>query len=500
MPPYEISSHETFSHDSIDSLGYDWERIANPGIAPHYPLKIYLPQSTEDVVQAIQEARQLGQRLMIRSKGHSSNDLILADRGTVLCTEKLNHILNLDEDALTVTVQSGVVLAKLDDYLAPRGYGLPVIGDHNHITAGGFASVGGISPASHRYGMFVDNVQQLEYVNWEGEVITCSRTERSADFYKLLTGTGQYGVITTLTCKVLRVDKYRTILENRRTIYTNVAQYIAATSQFVTDPGDAVMERGVWINLPLVGFNLQIGQFSSYHETPQSPSKALADAVAYGYLHMLGEWAGRLPRLIDFAVKYLGMLGLIFSPRYAGMKNIETFSDRVLDSTVGDPTRMFVILTPTDKYALLFRKLYKLCLAYRKKYHCLTFISVYVKAIRSDYLSQGVPDKRFSELMLYVGVNPPAMTTAVLEEFVSQIDDLCIAHGAFRYMHSRTVKDPERRQRVDPNTHYAQAAGATPAPVAIPPPARDVAGTFAVDGPDERPHPSLARLKRALTK
>ena len=26
----KIESHETFSHDSLDSLGYDWERIGNP--------------------------------------------------------------------------------------------------------------------------------------------------------------------------------------------------------------------------------------------------------------------------------------------------------------------------------------------------------------------------------------------------------------------------------------------------------------------------------------
>ena len=28
----KIESHETFSHDSLDSLAYDWERIGNPKI------------------------------------------------------------------------------------------------------------------------------------------------------------------------------------------------------------------------------------------------------------------------------------------------------------------------------------------------------------------------------------------------------------------------------------------------------------------------------------
>ena len=77
---YQYSSHESFSHDSIDSLGYDWERIADPGIAPRFPFKVYLPRTTADVVRAVREAQLLGQTLRVRSKGHSSNGLVLEER------------------------------------------------------------------------------------------------------------------------------------------------------------------------------------------------------------------------------------------------------------------------------------------------------------------------------------------------------------------------------------------------------------------------------------
>src|SRR4029079_14004850 len=59
----KITSHETFDHDSIVSLGYDWSRIANPETQPKLPLKVYLPQSTEDLVKIVKEARQLGETL-----------------------------------------------------------------------------------------------------------------------------------------------------------------------------------------------------------------------------------------------------------------------------------------------------------------------------------------------------------------------------------------------------------------------------------------------------
>lgn len=278
-----ISSHERFDHDSIDSLGYDWERIANPGMAPRLPRKIYLPQTTEDIVRVVEEAKALGERLSIRSKGHSSNDLVLTDGGSLLLTEKLNRIVEIDHDAMTATVQAGAVSAQVDDHLSTMGLGLPVIGDHDHITVGGFASVGGISPASHRFGLFVDTVQQIEYVTWDGELVRASREENADHFHKVLTGLGQHGVLATLTVRIIRIDKY-------------------------------------------------------------------------------------------------------------------------------------------------------------------------------TYLAQAGPNQSFCELTFYPGLGTGGTDPQVLEELVTRLDDICIAHNGFRYMHTRASRDPERRAKVDPNVYWTRKA------------------------------------------
>jgi hypothetical protein len=60
--------------------------------------------------------------------------------------------------------------------------------------------------------------------------------------------------------------------------------------------------------------------------------------------------------------------------------------------------------------------------------------------------------------MFYVGVNNKNMTDEILEQMTSDFDDITIKHGGFRYMHSKTVKD-HRLARIDPNAHYAKAAG-----------------------------------------
>ena len=453
----KITSHETFTHDSLDSLGYDWGRIADPGVGPIQPLKIYMPQSTEEVVNVLAEARQLGERPVIRSKGHSSNDLVLSDRGSVLLTQMMDRIVDVDEAGLTATVQAGAISAVLDDELAPRGLGLPVIGDHNDITVGGFSSVGGISASAHRYGLFVDNVERLTYVTWDGEVITCSRTERPEHFFRVLTGTGRWGVITEMTLRLLRVDKYRTIWQNDIDHYFNVESFIEGSARLVLDPpAHAMMMRGIYVDLPLgAKRSVGAGQFSVYRETEQTPAAKARNTAAYGLLHGIGYAGGRLPAKLDLILKQVGMASVLMSPRYASIKNVEFFTDKTLESTVGDPTRMLVVLGPLDRYQELFRDLWQLMLDFRARTGALTFISLYVKSIKSDYLARGGPDNRFCEFLYYVGMHQEKMSPAVLDELVREIDDFCLERGCLRYMHTKTSSDPERRRRLDPNTYYA---------------------------------------------
>jgi FAD/FMN-containing dehydrogenase len=218
----KITSHETFTHDSIDSLGYDWSRISAPDTKPKHPLKVYLPQTTEDVAEMIRAANAAGEELWVRGSGHSSNDLVLVDRGSIMLTRNLDRIVDVDADGLTVTAQAGTITSHIDDTLAHRGLGLPVMGDHNDISLGGFISVGGISAASFKYGMFIDTVRSVEYVDWTGEVVTCSPTDRPEHFWRVLGGTGRYGVITKVKTQVVEADKYGTILRNDERRFHNL--------------------------------------------------------------------------------------------------------------------------------------------------------------------------------------------------------------------------------------------------------------------------------------
>jgi hypothetical protein len=222
------------------------------------------------------------------------------------------------------------------------------------------------------------------------------------------------------------------------------------------------MIRAAWNDLGSV----KIGHISAYRETAQSGWKSLLDRSVYGYFHGLAKRAGTLPTAVDKVVKGLGTAGVFLPPHYATIKNVEFFSDRMVDSTVGDPTRWFIMLVPSQQYAEMFRQLYELACAFRARYECFSFVGMYVKVLRSEYLSSD-PDQYYCEMNLLTGITERGIRPDELAELVDQIDDLCLHHGALRYMHTKTGKDPQRRSLLDPNAVRRRVPTARPQPAEV---------------------------------
>jgi FAD/FMN-containing dehydrogenase len=460
--PYVFTSHEDIDHDDIDSLGYDWDRAADRDVEAVRPLRVYLPETVEEVERVIGEVNRLGlvRDFRVRSRAHSSNRLVLSDRGSVLLTRYLDEVGPVEVDygdECSVWLGAGALLARVDEMLAEQGYGLPVIGDHNHITAGGFASVGGVSPASNKRGIFLDNVLELEYVSLEGYSGRCSRDLHAETFYRLLGGTGRAGVIVRIRCRVIPIRKWDRILRNDRVLLRTRESFVAESGRRMRSQDGVLMERGLWLEYPLGGLGvLCVGQYSTYRALERPSTWARwSDRLSHGWLHALGRVAGRLPRLLDKVVQILGVIGIVVAPRYASVKNVEAFADKVVDTSVGDAHRMLIVFAEIGLYEEIFEWLHDLCAELRDR-KLVSYVLMYVKSIDSPYLRLAHDggrnaDQKFCEILLYLGVEPE-MTEKHLEELVERIDGMCVEKGAMRYMHTRTVgpSHPLRR-KIDPN-------------------------------------------------
>ena len=143
---------------------------------------------------------------------------------------EFRRILALNRD--TVTVEAGVRIDELLDFLIPKGYILNVTPDMSHLTMGGIiAGVGGGS-ASFRHGYFHENVTQFDIIIGNGDILTCSPTQNSDLFYAVPNTLGTLGYILNLTFKIRQCSPY---VETRIKQYTCAETFFSALETYQND-------------------------------------------------------------------------------------------------------------------------------------------------------------------------------------------------------------------------------------------------------------------------
>jgi len=186
-------------------LGYD----ATPGLH-HAPDVVVYPTSTEAVQEAIRIAREEGLPITPRGSGSGlSGGSIPAKGGMVLCLNRMNKILEIDEENLTVTAQAGVITLDLANAVLAKGlYYPPDPASQKISTIGGnvMEDAGGLRCL--KYGVTGDYVMALKCVLPDGSVITTGgKSVKDVAGYSfkdlLISSEGTLAIITEVTFRLI---------------------------------------------------------------------------------------------------------------------------------------------------------------------------------------------------------------------------------------------------------------------------------------------------------
>ena len=162
IPANRILVHDEISDDyAHDELG---------GIEVKPEVLIYV-RSTEEVSKIMKYAYENEIPVVARGSG---TDLVGAavalEGGIMICTKQMNHILEVDETNLTVTVEPGVLLMELQAYVEERDLFYPPDPGEKSATIGGNISTNAGGMRAVKYGVTRDYVRGLTVVMPNGEI------------------------------------------------------------------------------------------------------------------------------------------------------------------------------------------------------------------------------------------------------------------------------------------------------------------------------------------
>ena len=204
-----IVGAEYVIHHPDDLLVYEYDGSVDRNI----PQAVVLPNSTEEVSQVMALAYRDGIPVVGRGSGTGlSGGAIAPEGGIQIAFTRMHHILEVDTENCTATVQPGVINLDLDTYVHRFGFRYaPDPSSQRACSLGGNIAENAGGPHCLAYGSTTNHVLGMEVVLEDGSVVNLGSAARETPGYDLrgvFTGSeGTFGIATKIMVRLLPVPE-----------------------------------------------------------------------------------------------------------------------------------------------------------------------------------------------------------------------------------------------------------------------------------------------------
>jgi xylitol oxidase len=257
---------------------------------------LHEPKTTEEVQQLVKELKSqkaLGTR-------HCFNNIADSPINQI-STKNLNKVIAVDEDASTITVESGIRYGDFAMELDKKGYALHNLASLPHISVAGACST-----ATHGSGVTNRNlasaVKAIEFVSGSGDVVNLNREKDREGFNGAVVSLGGLGVITKVTLDIqktfsVRQDLFQDLpLDSLKENFDVIMSGGYSVSLF-TDWQNRLVSQ-IWIKRPVDENVTSLGSdYYGAHAATQNlhPITRLSPENCTEQMGVPGPWYDRLP-------------------------------------------------------------------------------------------------------------------------------------------------------------------------------------------------------------
>jgi FAD/FMN-containing dehydrogenase len=174
---------------------YEQARAIWNAMIDRHPAAVFRAASAEDVVRAVNVARERGLVLSVRSGGHHIAGNAVCDGGLMLDLTRMKTV-RLDQKSRLARVDPGLTLGELDKATQAFGLATP-LGINSTTGVAGLTLGGGFGWTSRKLGLTIDNLVSVDVVLASGEQVRASETENEDLFWGIRGGGGNFGVVTS---------------------------------------------------------------------------------------------------------------------------------------------------------------------------------------------------------------------------------------------------------------------------------------------------------------